>query len=431
MNYNSTITTGKGLVHFMLSKHKLDLNTRTRQFDEFLTQLKAQEQYAYQRELLRATDREVTILDAYTNRPKQMLMFASNNYLGLANHPEVKRQVKKVVDEYGVGMGGPPLLNGYSNLMRELEAKIARFKQTEDAIIFPAGFMANLGVVSALAQRNDLVIHDQLSHASLHAGLQLSEAKDVRFPHNNTRRLAHLLATNKDKYATLFAAMEGVYSMDGDAAPLHEMVPLCKQHGAVIILDDAHGIGVLGANGRGTAEAQGVEDDIDVFVGTFSKSFAVSGGYLAGRREIIEYLRYFARSYVFSAALPPTTLAAVSAGIDIIEREPERREHLLDLAAYATEKLQAYGLQTPPAAAILALLVPKDMNIRLANRELHERGIFINAIEYPAVGVNKQRFRLSLTASHTRADIDRLAEELDRVWNNMAFRTGSLVAKTN
>ncbi|MEL6970225.1 MAG: aminotransferase class I/II-fold pyridoxal phosphate-dependent enzyme [Bacteroidota bacterium] len=429
MNYNSTVTTGKGLVHFMLSKHKLDLNTRARQFGEFLTQLKAQEQYAYQRILLSATDREVTILDTYTQRPKQMLMFASNNYLGLANHPDVKQRVKDIVDEYGTGMGGPPLLNGYSNLMRELEAKIARFKNTEDAIIFPAGFMANLGVVSALAQRNDLVIHDQLSHASLHAGLQLSEAEDVRFPHNNTRRLAHLLTKNKSKYATVFAAMEGVYSMDGDVAPLHEMVPVCQEHGAVVLLDDAHGIGVLGANGRGTAEAQGVEDGIDVYVGTFSKSFAVSGGYITGRREIIDYLRYFARPYVFSAALPPTTLAAVCAGIDVIEQEPERRANLLDLAAYAADRLQDYGLQTKPAAAVLALLVPKDMNIRLANRELHERGIFVNAIEYPAVGVNKQRFRVSLSANHTRADIDALANALDAIWSNAKFRTSADMKK--
>ena len=425
MNYKSTVTTGKGLVHFMLSKHKLDLKTRTEQFAEFLNALKAQEQYAYQRVLLSPTDREVTVLDAYSRRPKQMLMFASNNYLGLANHPEVKRRVKAVVDEYGTGMGGPPLLNGYSNLMRELEAKIARFKHTEDAIIFPAGFMANAGVVSALAQRNDLVIHDQLSHASLHAGLQLGEAEDVRFPHNDTRRLKHLLVKNKDKYATIFAAMEGVYSMDGDVAPLHEMIPVCQEHGAVVLLDDAHGIGVLGKHGRGTAEAQGVEDGIDIYVGTFSKAFAVSGGYLAGRKEVIDYLRYFARPYVFSAALPPTTLAAVDAGIDIIEQEPERRAYLLELAAYAADRLRDYGLQTQPAAAILALLVPRDMNIRLANRELHERGIFVNAIEYPAVGVNKQRFRVSLSANHTRADIDHLADALDAVWNNPFCRVGT------
>lgn len=422
MNDRRTITSGKGLMHFMLSKHRQSLRTRTHQFSQFLSQLKAEEQYAYQRVLLGPTDREVTILDAYSKRPKQMLMFASNNYLGLANHPYVKHQVKAVVDKFGAGMGGPPLLNGYSYLMQQLEAKIAQFKETEDAIIFPAGFMANAGVVSALAQKQDLVIHDQLSHASLHAGLQLSEAKDLRFPHNDTQRLARLLQENRGKYATVFAAMEGVYSMDGDAAPLHEMVPVCRAHDAFILLDDAHGIGLLGKNGRGTAEAQGVEDGIDLYVGTFSKAFAVSGGYLAGSKEVIDYLRYFARTYVFSAALPPMTLAAVSAGIDIIAQEPERRERLLDLAAYAAQKLEAYGLQAPPAAAILALQVPRDMNIRLANRQLHELGLFVNAIEYPAVGITKQRFRISVSANHDYADIDRLAEGLDAVWNNPVCR---------
>jgi glycine C-acetyltransferase len=406
----------------MLTKNKLSLEQRTRQFSVFLEQLKADEHYSYQRVCLTAMDREVVIHDPFTQRPKKMLMFASNNYLGLGNHPYVKKAVQDIVNDYGVGVGGPPLLNGYSCLMESLEEKLADFKGTASAIIFPAGFMTNLGAISALAQKNDLVLHDQLSHASLHAALELSAAKDQRFPHNDVEQLEHLLIENKSKYATVFAAMEGIYSMDGDHAPLDRMIPVCKKHDAFVLLDDAHGIGVLGANGRGTAEALGVEDGIDLYVGTFSKVFAVTGGYLAGSRELIEYLRYFARPYVFSAALPPMTLAAVSAGIDIIRQEPERRLRLLDNAQYAAQKLSDFGLETLPAGGILALQVPRNMNIREANRRLHELGIFINAIEYPAVSINKQRFRASISADHTRDDIDQLANAFAQVWNDPSCR---------
>jgi len=418
MQTKQRITTGKGLMNFMLGKHDLSLKERTLQFNAFLTELKRDEHYSYQRVCLSPMDREVMILDSFTRRAKPMLMFASNNYLGLGNHPYVKKAVQDIVNTYGVGVGGPPLLNGYSLLMQSLEEKIAAFKGKEAAIIFPAGFMTNLGAISALANRNDVVIHDQLSHASLHAALQLTEAENIRFPHNNTAKMEQLIVERKPNYTTVFAAMEGVYSMDGDLAPLDEMIPVCQKHGAFVLLDDAHGIGVLGKNGRGSAELLGVEDGIDLYVGTFSKAFSVTGGYLVGNRDLIEYLRYFARSYVFSAALPPMTLAAVSAGIDVIQNEPERRAKLLDNAAYAACKLQDFGLSIPPAGAILALRTPRWMNIRAANRKLHELGIFINAIEYPAVSVNKQRFRASISANHTYADIDRLADCFAQVWND-------------
>ncbi|MEL7221204.1 MAG: aminotransferase class I/II-fold pyridoxal phosphate-dependent enzyme [Bacteroidota bacterium] len=411
----------KGLRNFMLAKNKLSLAKRTEQFHLFLDQLKANEHYSYQRVCLTPMDREVVIHDPFTQQPKKMLMFASNNYLGLGNHPHLRKKVQDVVNDYGIGFGGPPLLNGYSRVMQALEEKIAAFKGTESAIIFPAGFMANLGAISALAQKNDLVIHDQLSHASLHTALNLSTASDLRFRHNNVEQLETLLIENKDKYATVFAAMEGVYSMDGDCAPLDEMIPVCKKHDAFVVLDDAHGIGVLGAHGRGAAEAFDVEAGIDLHVGTFSKVFAVSGGYLAGSKDVLEYLRYFARPYVFSAALPPMTLAAVSAGIDVIIEEPERRSRLQDTVKYAAHKLKDYGLVHQPAGAILALQVPRNMNIRAANRELHELGIFINAIEYPAVSINKQRFRASICANHTRADIDQLADAFDKIWNDSSF----------
>lgn len=423
MQTNQSTVETKGLFSFLQTQDDLSLSDRVHDFDIFLSKLKANEHYSYQRPILTPTDRYVVIQDPYTNQPKKMWMFASNNYLGLANHPYVKKEVRNAINKYGVGMAGPPLLNGYSVAMQALENKIADFKKTESAIIFPAGFMANVGVVSALAKKNDVVIFDQLSHASFYAGLDASKATHVRFPHNDVQEMERRIKLKKDKHSNVFVSMEGIYSMDGDIAPLDEMAPICKKHGAYSILDDAHGVGVLGKNGRGTAEFFGVEEQIDLYVGTFSKVFTVTGGYLAGPKGIIEYLRYFARPYIFSAALSPMHLAAVSAGIDVIEREPERRLRLLGNAQFVAEKLENYGLLAKPAAAIIALQVPPTMDIRKANRMMHELGFFVNAIEYPAVAAKKQRFRISITADHKRSDLESLINCIDKVWNSKDCRT--------
>jgi glycine C-acetyltransferase len=271
----------------------------------------------------------------------------------------------------------------------------------------------------ALAQENDHILYDELSHASLFDGMRMTQVPATKFAHNDLvdleAKLAQLSKTTKD---TLFVAVEGVYSMDGDLAPLDKIVPLVKKYGGFLLLDDAHGTGVMGKSGSGTAEHFGVEKQIDLSMGTFSKSFAMTGGFLAGPKDLIDYLRFFARSYMFSAALTPVTLAAVLAGIDVVEKEPELRELLLENARYAIQKLQPFGIISKPEAAIIALKVPDWMDVRNANHFIHEQGIFLNAIEYPAVPEGEERFRISITAEHTRADIDRLAEVLDMVWNS-------------
>ena len=285
-------------------------------------------------------------------------------------------------------------------------------------MVFSSGYAANVGMLVALAQDNDHVLYDELSHASFFDGMRMTQVPSTRFAHNDLADLETKLAqhskTTKD---TLFVAMEGVYSMDGDLAPLDKIVPLVKKYGGFILLDDAHGTGVLGKTGSGTAEHFGVAKQIDVSMGTFSKSFAMTGGFLAGSKELIDYLRFFARSYMFSAALTPVTLAAVLAGLDVVEKEPELRYLLLDNACYAIQKLQPFGIVSKPEAAIIALKVPDWMDVRKANHLAHERGIFLNAIEYPAVPEGEERFRISVTVEHTRADIDKLAEVLDLVWN--------------
>lgn len=386
-------------------------------FSQFITDLKDRHLYTYCRKVVSPQSREVVVWDAETDQNRNMLMFASNNYLGMANSPYVKEKVKAAIDQYGVGLGGPPLLNGYTKLMVELEERLAHLKHQEAAMVFSSGYAANVGMLIALTQANDHVLYDELSHASFFDGMRMSQVPSTKFGHNDLvdleNKLAQLSKTTQD---TLFVGIEGVYSMDGDLAPLDKIVPLLKKYNAFCMLDDAHGTGVLGKTGSGTAEHFGVERQIDLSMGTFSKSFAMTGGFLAGPKDLIDYLRFFARSYMFSAALPPAVLAAVLAGIDVVEGQPELRERLLDNARYAIQKLQPFGVISKPEAAIIALKVPDWMDVRKANRFIHERGIFLNAIEYPAVPEGQERFRISVTTEHTKQDIDKLADVLEATW---------------
>jgi len=372
----------------------------------------------YLRTILSAADREVIVEDYLSGEQKKMLMFASNNYLGLANHPHVKARVKKAVDNYGAGIGGPPLLNGYNKLIKEAEEKLAVLKEQEAAMIFSSGFMANLAVVSALAQANDIILYDELSHASFFDGIKLTKAKAISFVHNNINKLHELLLKTGDSNGSVFVCVEGVYSMDGNLSPLDKINALCKKYGAVLILDDAHGTGVIGKNGSGTASHFNCGKEIDLTMGTFSKVFASCGGFLAGSKDLINYLRFHARPYIFSASIPPPIAAAVLGGLEVMEKEPWLRTTLLENAKYATQKLQAFEFCAKPEAAIIALKLPEGMNIRAASLLFHQKNIFINPIEYPAVPPQQQRFRISLMATHTKKDIDRLAEAIEEVWND-------------
>jgi glycine C-acetyltransferase len=410
------------LRNFLKANTQKSLKHRTEDFYNFVQTLKRNHQHTYQRKILSATERIVTIWDDEDKISREMLMFASNNYLGLANHPYVKEKVLEAMKTYGVGIGGPPLLNGYSNLMFELEERLTAMKHCESVMIFSSGYNANLGLITGLTQKNDWIIFDSLSHASFYDGLQLAKTNSVSFEHNNLKDLKQKLEEVSQKCkGDIFVATEGVFSMDGDLAPLDKIIPIIQPYNAILLLDDAHGTGVMGEKGTGTAEHFNLESEIDLTLGTFSKSLAVTGGFLAASKEVINYLRYFARSYMFSASLPPISLAAVLAGLDVIEKEPWLRKKLHENAQYAILKLKQFGFFVEPEAAIIALKVPKGMNIRKANYEIHRRGIFLNAIEYPAVPLNEQRFRISLTARHTKEDIDKLSTEIEAVWNDKSI----------
>lgn len=408
---------------FIVQSKQMDLQASIKRFAAFIRYEKQHHEITYSRQVVSPPGREVTILDPWTGRKRQMLMFASNNYLGFANHPYVKSQVAAAMDKYGAGLGGPPLLNGYTRLMKELEERLARLKHQESALIFPTGYSTNLGMVTALVKESDHVLFDEFSHASFYDAIRMARVPATAFRHNDVKdleeKLKQLTAETK---GTVFVGVEGVYSMDGDLAPLDKMVPVVKKYGAISMLDDAHGTGLLGKTGSGTAEHFGVEKEIDLSMGTFSKTFSMTGGFVAGSWEMVNYLRFFARSYVFSAALPPTTLAAVLAGIDLIEKDGAVREKLLSTTAYAASQLKKFGTLSNPEAAIIALQVPDWMEIRKANNLIHEQGIFLNAIEYPAVPEDQQRFRVSIMSDHTREDVDRLVAVIHKTWNDPAVR---------
>ena len=400
----------------------LQLQGRKQKLEDRIIAFKAMmsaEMFTYKRTVLSPADREVRVRDPFTGVIRNMMMFASNNYLGLATHPHVQQTVKRAIDQYGCGIGGPPLLNGYIRLIEELEERLADFKSTEAALVFSSGFMANFGIISALADTNDVIIYDELSHASFYDGIRMTKAKAIPFAHNDMEQLQLLVQENAARVkGTLFICIEGVYSMDGDIAPLDEISMIAASAEAMLIVDDAHGTGVLGENGKGTASHLKCEDGIGITLGTFSKVFASCGGFVTASADIVEYLRYHARSYIFSASIPPAIAATVLGGLDVLEKEPWLREQLKSNVNYAISKLHRFGFFANPEAAIITLKLPEDMCIRNAAYLYHQKDIFVNSVEYPAIPTGKERFRISIMATHSKEDIDRLATATEEIWND-------------
>jgi glycine C-acetyltransferase len=399
--------------------NRLRFHERTTEFFRVIGEEFANSRSLYQRVAISPAGGKVTFADPLNSTPREMLMFGSNNYLGLANHPYVLEQVHKSMEHYGVGIGGPPLLSGYSCLHQELEERLAKLKTKESAMIFSSGYGANVGLVTGLCTSNDFILFDEYMHASFCDGMRMSRTKSCNFRHNDIHDLEALL----EKFSgggikDIFVAVEGVYSMTGELAPLDRIVKICKRYDAHLIVDDAHGTGVMGEKGKGSADLFGVQEDVTVIMGTFSKSFGVTGGFICASKQIINYLRCFARSYVFSASLPPVVVAAVLAGLDVIERDPGIIERLRSNVAYAVSSLNKLGFEINTQSAIVALPVPSTMNITDAALEFHNRGVFINSIEYPAVPLNQQRFRVSIMATHEKDDIDRLVEAVRYVYEH-------------
>ncbi len=345
---------------------------------------------------------------------RKMIMIGSNNYLGLTNHPKVKEAAINAIKKYGTGCAGSRFLNGTLDIHIELEEKLAKFMRKESALIFSTGFQVNLGVISSLIGKDDVVIIDKMDHASIVDGCRLSFGEVKRYKHNDIEDLERVLKECNGKPKLVI--VDGVFSMEGDIAKLPEVVKLCKKYGARLMVDDAHGIGVLGQTGRGTSEHFGVEEDIDLVMGTYSKSLASIGGFIAGARDVINYIKHFGRAFIFSASPPPASVAAVSAAIDIIENEPERREQLWRNTNKMLKSFRELGFDIGVAETpIIPVIVGEDELAFKFVMMLQEEGIFANVAVSPAVPPGKALIRTSYMATHTDEHLDRVLEAFKKV----------------
>ena len=369
--------------------------------------------YPYFRAISSGQDTEVMV------NGKKMIMIGSNNYLGLTSHPKVKEAALEAVKKYGSGCSGSRFLNGTLDIHEELEQRLAKFMRKESAQVFSTGFLTNLGTIATLVNRKDYVITDRSDHASIVDACRLSFGNVIKFKHNDMSDLKRVLSSCENKAGKLIV-VDGVFSMEGDIANLPEIVNLARQYQARVMVDDAHSIGVLGENGRGTAEHFNLEDEVDMVMGTFSKSFASLGGFLVSSERVINYIKHFSRALIFSASPPPAAVAACLAALDIIEKEPERRERLWQIAKKMHKELKALGFnignsQTP----IIPIYIGDDIKTFQFWKMLSDEGIFTNPIISPAVPPGSQLIRTSYTATHTDEQLNRVLEVFEKVGKKM------------
>lgn len=366
--------------------------------------------YPYFRVIQSDQDTEVII------NGKKVLMFGSNAYTGLTNHPKVKEAAIDAIKKYGTGCAGSRFLNGTLDLHIELERRLAEFVGKEDAIVYSTGFQVNLGVVSCLTGREDYILWDELDHASIIEGHRLSFSTKLKYKHNDMESLEKQLQ-KCDPSKIKLIVIDGVFSMEGDIAKLPEIVALAKKYNASVMVDEAHGIGVLGDHGRGTCNHFGVTDDVDLIMGTFSKSLASIGGFIASDKDTINYLRHHSRSYIFSASNTPAATAAAGAALDILLSEPERIDHLWKLTHYALDGFRNMGCEIGHTETPIIPLFIRDNDLTfLIVKELFDEGIFVNPVVAPAVAPEDTLIRFSLMATHTKEQLDYALEAIQRVF---------------
>ncbi len=343
---------------------------------------------------------------------EQKIMLGSNNYLGLTHDPRVLKRAEEVTRHYGTGCTGSRFLNGTLDLHEKLEADLADLVGKEAALVFSTGFQVNLGTISTLIGRDDAVIVDRLDHASIVDGCHLAKGETYRFRHNDMADLERVLKkADAEKRGGKLVVVDGIFSMEGDLADLPQIVPLAQRYGARVMVDEAHSIGVMGPTGAGTAEHFGLTDQVDLIMGTFSKSFASIGGFIAGEYKVIQYIKHHARSLIFSAAMPPYAVATVQACVDILKAEPERRERLWKNAEFLKKGIQDLGFDTGPCESpVIPVIVGETERTFIFWKELLKEGVFTNPVIAPAVPENRARIRTSVMASHTEELLSRALE---------------------
>lgn len=347
---------------------------------------------------------------------KKVLMFGSNAYLGLTNHPKVKEAAIDAIKKYGTGCAGSRFLNGTLDLHIQLEKRLAEFVGKEEAIIYSTGFQVNLGVVSCLTGREDYILWDELDHASIIEGHRLSYSTKLKYKHNDMESLEKQLQKCEPDKIKLIVT-DGVFSMEGDVAKLPEIIALAKKYNASVMVDEAHGIGVLGKQGRGTCDHFGVTEDVDLIMGTFSKSFASIGGFIASDKETINYLRHNSRSYIFSASNTPAATAAAGAALDIMLSEPERIDHLWKLTNYALDGFRTMGCEIGHTSTpIIPLYIRDNDKTFMVVRDLFDLGVFVNPVVSPAVAPQDTLIRFSLMATHTQEQLNQAMDAIQTVF---------------
>ncbi len=366
--------------------------------------------YPYFRPISSEQDTEVLM------NGKKVLMFGSNCYSGLVTDPRVHEAAIEAIKKYGTGCAGSPFLNGTLDIHKELEHKIAQYIGKEEVLVYSTGFEVNLGVVSTLTGRNDYIIWDEQDHASIIEGRRLSFSNSLKYKHNDMASLEEQLKKcDPDKVKLIVT--DGVFSMEGDVANLPEIVRLAKQYNASVMVDEAHGIGVFGEGGRGTCNHFGVTDDVDLIMGTFSKSFASLGGFIACDKHVANFLRHHSRSYIFTASITPASTAAASKAIDIMIAEPERQENLWKVTNFALEGFRNMGCEIGNTSTPIIPLYIRDNNKTFAiTADLLNEGIFVNPVVSPAVAPHDTLIRFSLMATHTQAQVEIALEKIEKIF---------------
>lgn len=394
----------------------MDIFTKCEDYYPIIEKAKGEGYYPYFIPIDSQPDHDV-VIDG-----KKMIMLGSNNYLGLTADPRVKQAAIKATEKYGTGCTGSRFLNGTLDIHVELEEKLASFLGKQDCICFSTGYQTNLGTISALTQRGDYVVTDKLDHASILDGAFLSMGKMKRFNHNDMESFDRVLSSLPEDAGKL-VVVDGIFSMEGDISPLPELVPICRRYGARLMVDEAHSVGVMGPTGAGVAEHFGITDQVDLIMGTFSKSFASLGGFIAGERKVITYIRHNARSLIFSASMTPASVAAALTTLDIIQNEPERREKLWCNTNLMLEEFPKMGFdigtsQTP----VIPLHIGDDMKTIFFWLGLHHAGLFVNPVIPPAVPPAKSLIRTSYMATHTEKELRRALG----IFSDVGKKTGVL-----
>lgn len=346
---------------------------------------------------------------------KKTIMIGSNNYLGLTSHSDVIEAGVEGLKKYGTGCSGSRFLNGTLDIHKKLEEELAKFLNKEAVMTFSTGFQSNLGIISAIVGRNDYILCDKENHASIYDGCRLSYGKMVRYEHNNMEDLERKIKEIPETSGILIVT-DGVFSMSGEICNLPEIVRIAKKYGARIMVDDAHGLGVLGEHGRGTAEYFGLEKEVDIYMGTFSKSLASLGGYMASTKRVIDYVKHTSRPYIFSASITPASVQSARKALEILDKNPERVQQLNEVGNYMREKLDELGVKyIPSTTPIISIYTYEDEKAFMACKLLLERGVYVNPVISPATPVGKALIRTSYSATHKREELDEAARKIKEV----------------